>query len=80
MSKPARTDNAAATTADEAVQLRLARYGDPVERESLQTNPHLTVAALAWIVANWTFSPRHAREFRAHPNMTPALARRIRTR
>jgi hypothetical protein len=79
MSKPARADHAAATTADEAVQLRLARYGDTEQRELLRANPNLTVATLTWIVANWTFSPHHASEFRAHPNMTPTLARRIRS-
>jgi hypothetical protein len=78
MSKLAPTDKAAATTADEAVQLRLARYGDPEQRELLQANPNLTVAVLTWIVANWTFSPRQASKIRSHPNMTPALANRIR--
>jgi hypothetical protein len=80
MTKLARTDTTASTTADEAVQLRLARYGDTEQRELLQANPNLTVATLTWIVENWTFNPRHASEIRSHPNMTPTLARRIRTR
>lgn len=73
-----RVDQLAATTADEATQLRIARGGDTEQRELLQRNPNLTVGTLAWMVDNWTFNPRVIPEFAAHPQMTDDLRARIR--
>lgn len=74
----ARKDALAATTADEAVQLRIAQSGDTVQRERLLSNPNLTAGAIAWIVDNTTFNPSFIPTFAAHPNMTDDLRSRIR--
>ncbi len=73
-----RRDRIAATTSDEATQLRIAQNGDTEQRELLQRNPNLTVGTLAWLVENWRFNPTHIQEFSEHPQMTDELRARIR--
>lgn len=77
-SSMSRTDHLAATTSDEATQLRIAQDGDTAQREMIQQNPNLTVGTIEWIVDNWTFNPRAIAEFGALPNMTDELRARIR--
>lgn len=78
MGRMQRRDHLAATTADEATQLRIAQTGDTAQREMLQRNPNLTTGTLAWMVENWRFNPTAIQEFSEHPAMTDELRARIR--
>lgn len=76
--RQARVDQVAATTRDEATQLRIAESGESAQREMLQQNPHLTTRTLEWMVDHWTFNPRHIPALAAQANMTDELRARIR--
>lgn len=74
-----RSDRLAATSSDEAVQLRFIEHGDTEQRELVLANPNLTTTAIKFAIERTVFNPARVHTFLDLPNITDELRAQVRT-